>query len=277
MELRSHFNKTMALTEDKFLSIFLNVLSNGLVVKKLQEVIVSPLEVDIKNLKDSNKKLLKEIESLHNKDTELRQKVSRLEEKLDAKDKDLLALRNKNAELDKKLDDQEQYSRRNTLRLQGLPELKDEDLPIRFRHLAMTRLNTEMEALDIDSIHRVGDKKQNAPRDILIKFTTHQARRVIFKARNDLRKPGKTPQEFDPEIETEDSQDDQLYEADINQRGIFINEDLTRKRSNLLWKARQMKKEKKINDCWSYDGKVMVKTLANKIELISSAEDFNSY
>ena len=111
----------MALTEDKFLSIFLNVLSNDLVVKKLQEVIVSPLEVDIKNLKDSNKKLLKEIESLHNKDTELRQKVSRLEEKLDAKDKDLLALRNKNAELDKKLNDQEQHSRRNTLQVQGLP------------------------------------------------------------------------------------------------------------------------------------------------------------
>lgn len=83
--------------------------------------IVSPLEVDIKNLKDSNKKLLKEIESLHNMNTELRQKVSRLEEKLDAKDKDLLALRNKNAELDKKLNDQEQHSRRNTLQVQGLP------------------------------------------------------------------------------------------------------------------------------------------------------------
>ena len=145
----------------------------------------------------------------------------------------------------------------------------------------MTRLNTEMKALDVHSIHRVGDKKtelttRHSPQ-IYYSPAWHQARCVIFKARNDLRKPGKTPQEFDPEIETEDSQDDQLYEADINQRGIFINEDLTRKRSNLLWKARQMKKEKKINDCWSYDGKVMVKTLANKIELISSAEDFNSY
>ena len=115
----------------------------------------------------------------------------------------------------------------------------------------MTRLNTEMKALDVHSIHRVGDKKtelttRHSPQ-IYYSPAWHQARCVIFKARNDLRKPGKTPQDFDPEIETEDSQDDQLYEVDINQRGIFINEDLIRKLSNLLWKARQMKKEKNKN------------------------------
>ena len=46
---------------------------------------------------------------------------------------------------------------------------------------------------------------------------------------------------------------------------IFINEDLTRTRATLLWKARAYKKANKINDGWSTDGTILVKKFANKI------------
>ena len=40
---------------------------------------------------------------------------------------------------------------------------------------------------------------------------------------------------------------------------IYINEDLTQVRSALLFKARSLKREKRLTDCWSYDGRIVVK------------------
>ena len=40
---------------------------------------------------------------------------------------------------------------------------------------------------------------------------------------------------------------------------VYSNEDLTCKRSKLLFEARKCKRAKKISDCWSVDGYVMVK------------------
>ena len=42
-------------------------------------------------------------------------------------------------------------------------------------------------------------------------------------------------------------------------RGVFINENLTKTRDNLLFHCRQMKKEKKILAAWSNDGQVKIK------------------
>ena len=43
---------------------------------------------------------------------------------------------------------------------------------------------------------------------------------------------------------------------------IFVNEDLTSRRSKLANETRQMKSSKKITDCWTYNGKVLVKDLS---------------
>ena len=55
---------------------------------------------------------------------------------------------------------------------------------------------------------------------------------------------------------------------------IFINEDLTFKRSELLWQARKSKREGKVKDCWSVDGNIyvkdkhgVIKTIKNLVEL----------
>ena len=71
----------------------------------------------------------------------------------------------------------------------------------------------------------------------------------------------------------DDNDDDTKYENDLSERHIFINDDLTRRRSHLLWKARQLKKANKISDCWSYDGKILVKDLQNKIINIANEND----
>ena len=46
------------------------------------------------------------------------------------------------------------------------------------------------------------------------------------------------------------------YESD---NPIYLNEDLTRKRYQVARQARALKKDKKIDDTWTYDGKIFVK------------------
>ena len=278
---------------ETFVKLFLTALSDDQVVKKLQNGVVLPLEIEINNLKESNSKILCEIEGLKLKDAELQGKVNKLEDKMEHKEKEVTIIDQKLAELEIMLDKQDQQTRRNNLRIQGLPENMNEDLDERIRHLLITRMDLEMEALGINNIYRIGQKKiGTTTRDVMVKFTSYEGRKTVYKARKGLRKPGTPEDEFDPEItpgETEeenhddtendegDEETDNPYQNDVTQRGIFINEDLTKRRSNLLYQARKLKKEKKINDCWSYDGKVMLKNNVNKIEPVTSNKVLATY
>ena len=50
-------------------------------------------------------------------------------------------------------------------------------------------------------------------------------------------------------------------------------EDLTAKRAMFAFKTRQLKREKKIADCWTHAGRVLIKTLNGKITEILSEKD----
>ena len=58
---------------------------------------------------------------------------------------------------------------------------------------------------------------------------------------------------------------------------VFITEDLTRTRQYVLWKARCAKRNKRIKDCWSNDGQILVKDNAGKVNLIKSPQDIIAY
>jgi hypothetical protein len=59
----------------------------------------------------------------------------------------------------------------------------------------------------------------------------------------------------------------------MNFKTISINEDLTRFRSQLAFKARELKRAKKISDTWTADGKILVKDLKNSITVIRTEQD----
>ena len=54
---------------------------------------------------------------------------------------------------------------------------------------------------------------------------------------------------------------------------IFINEDLTARRATIAFKTREQKKQRKIQDCWTYSGRILVKDNDNNIHEISSDID----
>ena len=156
-------------------------------------------------------------------------------------------LRSRVLQLEQNADAAEQYSRRNCLRLSGLPEQSNENTDSAVLKICET-LKVPMDVRDIDRSHRIGKPSTAKPRQVIIKFATYRARQRIFKARSGLK-------------DTDD------YE------GVFINEDLTKKRNAILYAARRLVKHGKLRGCWSSDGTILVKDKSDRVTRINSSED----
>ena len=60
-------------------------------------------------------------------------------------------------------------------------------------------------------------------------------------------------------------------------KAIFLNEDLTAKRVSLAYKTSLLKLEKKtIADCWTYSGRVLIKTTSGVIKEIHATKDLDN-
>lgn len=175
-------------------------------------------------------------------------------------------LRNANTDLIRRLeivegenDNLEQYTRRNTLRISGIPEETDEETDKIVLHLA-SNLGVGLSDNDIDRSHRVGvpGRVGTAPgakrkdRDIIVKFTRYNARNKLYQKRKELRS-----------IPVMNS--------------VFINEDLTRKRSKLLYDARLLARAKLLKAAYSSDGKILVRDNEGSRHLIRSVSDLNKF
>ena len=183
-------------------------------------------------IQSTHAELVNRIESVESENSTLRERVQQLE--LEA-------------------DRAQQYSRRNCLRVSGLPEAQSEntdDIILDMAKAAGANLSLE----EIDRSHRVGKPKApNArPRDIIVKFISYRARQKLYKKRAALR-------------------------AVNNYKRSYINEDLTKKRSSLLYAARQLAKQHVILSTWSSDGTVLVKNREDRIHVINSEEDLTYF
>ena len=196
---------------------------------------------DIKELIDNAVKTINdttkaEVASLRAENAILRAENDQL--KLKVKD---LEQRMSNVELNN--DAQEQYGRRNCLRISGIAESTNENTD-RIVLAIAEDLNVPLTQADIDRSHRVG-KPVRGGRQIIVKFATYRARQILFEVRKKLTELPKYS-------------------------NVFINEDLTARRSKLLYDARQVKRAKKLIAAYSSSGKVVVIDNANKHHVIDS-------
>ena len=234
----------------------------------------------------------------------------------------------------------EQYSRKSTLKLEGIDEPHEEN-PFNtvLKVWEYLQLNPPMTLEDIDNCHRVGKvADKGPPRSIIVKFTSYRARKRLYDARSALRdhnqrlkeatsdqqqievfeapppatdtvhptgsvslaqptgrrpdsrvhsrnEPTPTPENSsDPAslINETPPEDDINYLEDatpsepstfISSHPVYINEALCKARSDLSYEARKLRKKGKINDTWSHDGKIKVRTVYNRIVTIESMAD----
>ena len=182
----------------------------------------------------------------------LSDRIRRLNEKLDLKDEFIKSLETRIVTLESENDNIEQYTRRANLRLCGVPEANGgEDTNEKVLAVFNEKLGMEppLRSIDLERSHRLGRKADdgqgsNRTRPIIVRFGSERVRDNVYRARTRLKG-----------------------------HAIYINEDLTARRAKLAYDARQLKKTKKIVDCWTTYGKVMIKDSANKIREIKSPSE----
>lgn len=159
-----------------------------------------------------------------------------LQQKLKAKDEQITeltaqvdSLKHDVSSLKDAVDELEQYGRRNALRIwsNSMPERPDEDTDQLVLAYAK-QVGVDLPAEAIGRSHRVGRPAKGKPRPIIVKLTSYNMRRRLYNARKGC--------------------DD-----------YFVSEDLTRLRSNILYKARLERKHGRFKHCWSTDGRINIR------------------
>ena len=132
--------------------------------------------------------------------------------------------------IDLKQNAEEQYSRRNCLRLFGYPEKSNETTDSIMLKVAKDNLKIDLSIEHIERSHRVGPRKENPqkddkPRGIIIKLKSYRKRDEIIKSRRRLKGTK-----------------------------YVIVEDLTSKNQTLLNETRA---NAKVKTAWSQDGRII--------------------
>lgn len=228
---------------------------------KVIKDMLSSVQTTLKDIQIENRKLASEVADLKSSFGFQEQQLNSLKVSLsivmkanDAMKVELQALRKKvndqKSEMDELYeshDDLEQYTRKNSLEIHGVPEnlyTSTEDVVIKLGEV----LNVPIQSEDIDISHKLYSGK-NKPKNIIVKFISHKKKTALYKKRVEL-KNVKITQLF-PHSTT--------AAALVSER-LYINESLTSFRKDLMKEANQMKKDGLLVSVWSMDGKIYVKT-----------------
>ena len=178
-------------------------------------------------------------------------KISVLTDRLEKRDAYIDELEKRLTTVETNYDRLEQYSRRSNLRFHGIDETDNDDTTAKVMAIAndVMKVTPPIGIGDIVTSHRLGKPSAGGrPRPVIVRFTDNRPRDVILRAKRQLRDSGSL---------------------------IFVNEDLTQHRAKLASKTRQLKKEHKIADCWTYNGRVMLKTTNNAVREVLTDADLN--
>lgn len=190
--------------------------------------------------------------------------VKKLNSRFDELDLKNKSLENKVAELEERLlvaetkqDRSDQYSRRNFLRISGIPEQMGESTDQIVLDVAEA-VGAQLSIDEIDRSHRSrpikpttnGGNPNPRPRDIIVKFISYRARSKLQSNKRKLR--------------------------DSKFKGVFVNEDLTRVRSLLFQKARKLVKDKRVASAWTADGVIIIKDNLDHRHRVETQHDLDN-
>ena len=157
--------------------------------------------------------------------------------------------------LEEKIDELEQYSRRNCLIISGIGETENENTDRTFLKFANDVLKAEIKPEDIDRTHRLPrppghTNGHSKPRNLVVKFTTYNARKRVYDKRTELKHL---------------------------KQNIFINENLTKTRNELFYEARKMVKDKKVKSAWTIDGNIFIRDNEDRPRKIKNKSEITQY
>jgi len=139
---------------------------------------------------------------VHNKaleNTALKKEIGNLKRQIETKDEELQNMKTKHerASLDiaEKLNDQEQYSRTNSIRITTIPEDDPKETALQTADKVVKNLNKylklNLSSDDIDISHRLGKyKPEGRGRAVIVKFVQRTTKQAVMSNRKHLKKHG---------------------------------------------------------------------------------------
>lgn len=146
--------------------------------------------------------------------------------------------------LKERIDHLEQYSRRNNIRIFGMPEKQNENLEDSVIDIFEKKLNVHVPKEAIERIHRTGRHSEGKTRPVIIKFLSYKTRQQVL---NNKKK--------------------------FKGTNFIVYEDLTKTRLSILHKV-QLKIGRR--NTWTHDGSIFFRR-DNSIHAIKSSEDYDKY
>ena len=147
--------------------------------------------------------------------------------------------------LTEELDNLEQYTRKNSLEIHGVPEdayTSTEEVVLKLAEA----LDVHILSDDIEISHKLNTRNKS----IIVKFLNHKVKTELYKSRTKLR-----------HIKAADLFPSRNYSSAAGREPrIFINENLTDHRRRIISMANKMRKDQLIQSAWTLDGKIFVKT-----------------
>ena len=218
-------------------------LVDKLVEKKIEKITASfekrieVLECQLFEKAQENEKLREEIKTMNHK----------IEEKQDGAAQVDRDNSYQTEQTRKRLNDLEQYTRSNNIRVYGIPDTNETESPTQTIKIFLKEIKDlpidVVDETDIDIAHRLGRFNPNKPRPVIIRFTTRMVKDDIMRQKKILR-----------------------------QRKIFVNEDLTRLNQQ-VFTAIRLRCQDEVKSVWTRNGRIMIRRYNDSI----SPVDFEFY
>ena len=218
---------------------------------------LADLQQAVKNISKENRVMKDEITDIKTSLRQQGEKFNKMEESLSRLTKENNALRADLKQTKERLikaeeetqqlwsaqDDLEQYTRKNSLEIVGVPEgcyTTTEEVVLKIANA----LDVNISPSDIEISHKLKRKGANI---IIAKFVSHKVKTKLYKERVKL-KNVKLADLF------------LSFASATNSNHIYINENLTNYRRYLMGIGREKKHDGELISIWTIDGKVFVKT-----------------
>ena len=154
-------------------------------------------------------------------------------------------------DLDWRLEEQEQYSRRTSLRFHNIPcpdpkQVKTMNTDQIVLDICNQKLGIPITLNEIGRTHPIGKVKYNKVQ-VIARFVTYRVRNAVFSCKRKLKD---------------------------NPDKIYITENLTARRSQIMDELNSLRMQGQIDACWSFDGKIFAIGLGRSTKkLITCRQD----
>ena len=230
--------------------------------KKEYQLEIETLRAEVREIKESQAFIYNQYDSLKAEYDKLIEVNTLQKEEISNLKSQAAALKTQEIKDSIKVDELEQYGRRQNLEIVGVPEKEDENTNAIVLEVAKM-LDVDIMSSHISTSHRLPKKKASSRNNsgsspIIVRFTSRDIRNQIYANRKKARFV------------------DLKNFSVSDTKNIFVNENLTPTRKQLFWKTKQEVKNNSWKYIWTHNGNVFVKKDDNaSITAIKNELDLN--